>query len=100
MATSHRRPALIALLILAAAVVASLVLSAGSSGHRHSFWGRAGAPANAAHEAAFERRHGGEADRDAASTPAAEQVANRAYPRSYVDDRRAARGRAAYQGLA
>jgi hypothetical protein len=45
-----------------------------------------------AHQAKFEAGRGGEAEREsAANTPAAEQVANRAYPRSYVDDRLARR---------
>ena len=39
------------------------------------------------HQATFESGQGGEANRGAASTPAEEQVADRAYPRSYVDDR-------------
>src|SRR4051794_24354997 len=43
-------------------------------------------------EAKFERA-GGEADRKGPDTPAAEQVDNRAYPRTYVDDRRAAAAR-------
>ena len=39
----------------------------------------------------IEGREGGEGDREGATTPSAEQVANRAYPRNYVDDRRARR---------
>jgi hypothetical protein len=39
-------------------------------------------------EAKFERT-GGEADRKGPDTPAAEQVENRAFPRSYVNDKRA-----------
>jgi hypothetical protein len=37
-------------------------------------------------EALFEGGNGGEAARDGAENPAAEQVDNRAYPRAYVDD--------------
>jgi hypothetical protein len=39
--------------------------------------------------ATVEGHKGGEGDRHGGHTPWAEQVANRAYPRSYVDDRRA-----------
>src|SRR6185369_6969970 len=46
-------------------------------------------------EAKFERTVG-EADRGGADNPAAEQVDNRAYPRSYVDDKRALKGRKAF----
>src|SRR5690349_6645925 len=46
-------------------------------------------------EAKFERV-GGEADRVGPDSPAAEQVNNRAYPRSYVDDKRALKGRKAF----
>src|SRR2546421_485084 len=42
---------------------------------------------NASHEAKFNRGQGKEANRERPSTPAQEQVANRAYPRGYVDDR-------------
>src|SRR3954452_13887566 len=43
-----------------------------------------------------EGRKGGEGERHGARTPWAEQVANRAYPRNYVDDRRALAGRRAF----
>jgi hypothetical protein len=46
-------------------------------------------------EAKFERTVG-EADRGGPTNPAAEQVDNRAYPRSYVDDKRALKGRKAF----
>jgi hypothetical protein len=46
-------------------------------------------------EAKFERTVG-EADRGGADNPASEQVDNRAYPRSYVDDKRALKGRHAF----
>src|SRR4029079_2246714 len=49
-------------------------------------------------EAKFERTTG-EADRVGPSSPAAEQVDNRAYPRSYVDDKRALKGRKAYDAV-
>ena len=48
-------------------------------------------------EAKFEGATG-EADRKGPNNPAAEQVDNRAYPRSYVDDKRSIGARAAYQG--
>ena len=44
-------------------------------------------------EAKFERANGGEADRKGPDNPAAEQVEDRAYPLTYVDDRRAAAAR-------
>jgi PKD domain-containing protein len=43
-----------------------------------------------------EGRKGGEGERHGARTPWGEQVANRAYPRSYVDDKRALAGRRAF----
>ena len=46
-------------------------------------------------EAKFERTVG-EADRGGADNPAAEQVDNRAFPRAYVDDKRALKGRHAF----
>jgi hypothetical protein len=49
-------------------------------------------------EAKFERAHGGEADRKGPENPAAEQVDNRAYPRSYVDDERVLAARKAFNG--
>ncbi len=39
-------------------------------------------------EAKFERSNGGEADRSGPDNPAAEQVENRAFPRTYVNDNR------------
>jgi hypothetical protein len=42
---------------------------------------------------------GGEADRHGARTPWGEQVGNRAYPRSYVDDRIATRVRRAFERI-
>jgi hypothetical protein len=53
-----------------------------------------------AHKASFERDQGGEASREsAASTPASEQVANRAFPRNYVDDRLARRESKTYAAI-
>jgi hypothetical protein len=49
-------------------------------------------------EAAFERAGGDEADRGGPGSPAAEQVADRAYPRTYVDDRLAIKSHAAFKG--
>src|SRR3954452_3180498 len=42
-------------------------------------------------------REGGEGDRHGANTPWGEQVGNRAYPRTYVDDRRARSERRAFR---
>jgi hypothetical protein len=55
--------------------------------------------ASLGHSALTQPRFGyGEADREgSAGGPAAEQVDDRAYPRGYVDDRLAARGRGAYK---
>ena len=49
--------------------------------------------------AVVEGREGGEGERHGARTPWSEQVSNRAYPRSYVDDRRAREGRRAFDRL-
>jgi len=48
-------------------------------------------------EAKFERTRGDEASRNGADNPVAEQVADRAYPRSYVDDRLAVKSRDAFK---
>jgi hypothetical protein len=48
-------------------------------------------------EAAFERSRGEEASRNGADTPVAEQVADRAYPRTYVDDHLAIKSRDAFK---
>lgn len=55
--------------------------------------------ANEAHQAKFDRGHGKEADREGPSSPADEQVGDRAYPRNYVDDRLAAKGFASFKSL-
>ena len=44
-------------------------------------------------------REGGEGDRHGANTPWGEQVGNRAYPRSYVDDRLAVKSRRAFERM-
>lgn len=50
-------------------------------------------------QAKFERDQGGEARREGPKSPAAEQVGNRAFPRSYVDDRLAVKSRKAFSAL-
>ncbi|HEY2636761.1 MAG TPA: hypothetical protein VGI54_05175, partial [Solirubrobacteraceae bacterium] len=52
-----------------------------------------------AHKAKFERDKGGEGGGEGPKSPAAEQVAERAYPRAYVDDRQAERSRVAFTRL-
>src|SRR3954452_13756083 len=97
MTRASRRPALFVAILLALAFVSSMGVTriAGGSG--------APAPRSAAafdphKEAVFEGRGslGGEAERRSDDSPAAEQVANRAYPRTYVDDRLASKARKAF----
>src|SRR3954468_6226464 len=86
----RRRPALWIAALLALAFVSSMGLARSGSGQP----GRVpGGFFNPHKEALFEgqRGFGGEAERHADDSPAAEQVANRAYPRNYVDDRLAKR---------
>src|SRR4051794_29721696 len=86
----RRRPALWIAALLALAFVSSMGLARTGSGQP----GRVpGGFFNPHKEALFEgqRGFGGEAERHADDSPAAEQVANRAYPRNYVDDRLAKR---------
>src|SRR3954452_9128944 len=99
------------LLIVGGAIAASTTGPRRSSGHRVT--ARAGGESAAERErereehgegyfeprkeAKFERTTG-EADRKGPENPAAEQVDNRAYPRSYVDDRRAVKSRKAFTG--
>jgi len=52
-----------------------------------------------AHQASFQADQGGEANRQGPSNPAAEQVADRAYPRNYVDDRLARAEGKAYAAI-
>src|SRR4051794_18335757 len=80
----------VVVLVIGATAVAMSVGSTSSKGVAHRDF----------RAAKFNRNHGGEADRESSSTPAAEQVGDRAYPRSYVDDRRAVRARHAYESLA
>src|SRR5581483_10608025 len=111
-----RRPSwrLVALLVAVVAAVtggAIALASGGSSSARHKdpAWARDHEVPNALHEAAnegreahqakFERDRGKEADRQGPSSPAAEQVGNRAYPRNYVDDALAQKGRRAFNRL-
>jgi hypothetical protein len=94
--------ALAALFVVAAAALAVAVVSGGSSSDR-----RESATARASDrereegrfdprkEAKFEGR-GGEADRKGPENPVVEQVENRAYPRTYVDDARAVKSRKAF----
>jgi hypothetical protein len=77
--------------VAAAAVVA--VVAGGQRQHTQAVAGRF----DPHKEAAFERAGGEEAQRGGAVNPAAEQVANRAYPRTYVDDRLALKSRAAFK---
>src|SRR4051794_41580921 len=63
----------------------------GSRGEREGKYG-----ADPRKEAAFENERGGEADRKGPQNPVVEQVDNRAYPRKYVDDRLALKGRKAF----
>src|SRR5919198_4162908 len=79
--------------LLVAGVVAVLLARGSDDGGGKA--ARAAGPLHvgAVHRAVeIEGREGGEGDREGATTPSAEQVANRAYPRNYVDDRRAQAG--------
>ena len=78
-----------------AATTALIFAGGGRAAHRFGPY----ADINAGHEAAFEGGHGDEADRMGADNPAAELVADRAYPRSYVDDRLARAGRRAFDRI-
>src|SRR4051794_36822741 len=102
------RLALAVVVILVVAAVA--VLSSGSPGPSGGERASAGSGGGDSAEARKERERGhvdprkeakfertvGEADRKGPENPAAEQVDNRAFPRSYVDDRRAIKSRAAF----
>lgn len=92
MAGKGRYRSLIVLAVaVAVATVVAIVASQGRS--RHS----ASERYDARKEAAFEHNNGLEAERRGPQNPAAEQVEDRAYPRSYVDDRLALRSRAAFE---
>jgi hypothetical protein len=86
--------ALIATALATSAGVASVAQSAKAPGAANVFDPRK--------EAKFEAQHGfgGEAERLGAKNPAAEQVANRAYPRTYVDDVLAAKGGTSFDAKA
>ena len=107
-----RKPRWVLALVAAVVVVVAggvVVLSTDGSSSRHDrtpAWARDGEVPNALHEAAnearqakFDRGHGKEGDRRGPSSPAAEQVGDRAYPRNYVDDRLAIKSRKAFQSL-
>ena len=104
-------------LLIAVLVVVGLVARGGSGSAKRvadaaPAWVKDGDTPNARHEAADEAQHAADQARQAKFTrskgkeaargpksPAAEQVGDRAYPRSYVDDRRAAKGFAAFRSL-
>src|SRR3954451_16707676 len=104
------RLALAVVVILVVAAVA--VLSSGSPGPSGGERASAGSGGGDRAEAREERERGhvdprkeakfertvGEAARKGPENPAAEQVDNRAFPRSYVDDRRAVKSRKAFTG--
>ena len=85
------RGLLVLALAVAAAVAASLVASA------HQQRTRFAVRFDPHKEAKFEHARGEEASRNGADNPVAEQVADRAYPRSYVDDRLALKSRDAFK---
>src|SRR5262245_56312474 len=94
----NRVVAAVALLVVAAGVVIALVGVGGVGGLLREREGERDADRPNGYfeprkEAKFERAHGGGADRKGPDNPAAEQVENRAYPLSYVDDKRAAAAR-------
>jgi len=90
-----------AALALAAGLLALLLAGGGRGGPRvpGSFADRnpRHEAALESHEAKFELRPGDEANPQSPASPAAEQVAERAYPRGYVDDRLAHRAEHAFQ---
>jgi hypothetical protein len=96
-----------AFLLIAGAALAVVLASGGSSQSRETAAERTGEGDRDADregkygedprkEAAFENERGGEADRKGPQNPVVEQVDNRAYPRKYVDDRLALKGRKAF----
>ncbi|MCW3064840.1 MAG: hypothetical protein JWN32_2012 [Solirubrobacterales bacterium] len=105
----------VALLLVAVAVVTGGAIGLASSGSSPGraksapTWARGGEVPNAQHERAneaknarqakFERGKGKEGSRTGPTTPAAEQVGNRAYPRSYVDDKLAIQGGQDFRNL-
>jgi hypothetical protein len=96
-----------AIVVIAGGVAVALALSGSSRERdRDPAWARGHEVPNARQEAAnearqakFDRKDGKEANREAPKNPAAEQVGDRAYPRSYVDDRLALKERQAFDRL-
>src|SRR5947208_10740772 len=96
----NRRVWLYVSAVLVGASLCAAVLGAASKGRGHARLSAApNARLEAVREAKFDRDRGREGPRRGPSSPSEEQVANRAYPRSYVDDRRAQRSRQAYESL-
>ncbi|MEA2273178.1 MAG: hypothetical protein QOI98_1886, partial [Solirubrobacteraceae bacterium] len=92
------RVAAVALALGTVATVLALTLGGGRNGERHPYAdinARTEA-AHEAHEAKYERGNGKEGERKGPSNPNAETVENRAYPRSYVDDKNAQKSRRAF----
>jgi hypothetical protein len=84
---------------IAAAVFLVVTLSGGTKGdarHPYAAFNPRFEAAQEGHEAKFDRGNGKEGRREGPSNPNAEQVENRAYPRSYVDDKDAKKSRAAF----
>jgi hypothetical protein len=94
----------LAAVLIAGTVTIVLVTREGKGEDKPAWVGEGETPnarqeaADEAHQAKFDR-DGKEASREGPRSPADEQVGDRAYPRSYVDDRLAAKGFAAFQGL-
>lgn len=98
--------AALAAVVVVAGAVTVVLATRGSKGEDHPAWvDEDQETPNARHEAANEAkeakfdRDGKEASREGPKSPAAEQVEDRAYPRSYVDDRLAAKGFRSFRGL-
>jgi hypothetical protein len=83
------------LFVFAAALALAAVVAvvAGRHGERHSSFTRF----DPRKEARFELGEGQEAERRGPQNPAAEQVEDRAYPRTYVDDRLAQKAREVFE---
>jgi PKD domain len=111
-----RRPSwrVVALILVVVGAITGGAIALTSGGHsaraeREAKWTKDGEIPNArtevaregkeTHEAKFERDKGKEGRREGPSSPAAEAVGDRAYPRNYVDDKLAARGRNAFRSL-
>ncbi len=103
-----RRWRLIALMVPVLTALGVVVVSSGQSRNtdaKPAWVGKGDLPnpryevAKEAHQAKFVRSGGNEAKRQGPISPAAEQVGNRAYPRSYVDDRLAVKGLRSFRTL-